>query len=365
MTSVAAARLTSQLLSGPPAASPEEVVRRLLAVQAQDPRGARLGIRSRTAGLAAADVDDALTDRRSLLITWLNRGTLHLVTAEDYWWLHPLTTPQLVTGNARRLRQEGVSEAQADVGVEVVAGAVEAEGPLSRQELRDRLEAAGVPTRGQALVHVLLAASVRGHVVRGPMRGGDHAYVAVQDWLGASPAPLDRDEALGRLARRYLVGHGPAGPRDLAKWAGIPLGDARRGLRRIADELARPEGELVDLADRVPAGELPLPRLLGAFDPVLHGWASREPIVGRHQQVVTSNGVFRPTALVEGRVVGTWGLADRTVSLRLLEPVSATALGALRQDAADVLRFLGLPPRTAGRPWASCQDIPVPPAQSP
>jgi hypothetical protein len=336
-------RLAAQQLSGPPARSPEDVVRRLLAVQAQDPRGARLSIRSRSAGLSAADVDDALA-RRSLLITWLNRGTLHLVAAEDYWWLHALTTPRLVTANTRRLRQEGVSAAQADHGVEVVAAAA-AEGPQTRGALRKRLDDAGVPTRGQALVHVLLAASLRGHVVRGPMCGGEHAYVAVRDWLGDPPEPVGLEEALGRLARRYLAGHGPAAPADLAKWAGIPLGQARQGLRHIDAELVRHGPDLVDLAGRAAATALPPPRLLAPFDPVLLGWASRDPIVGRHRHVVTSNGLFRATALVDGRVVGTWGLADGTVSIRLLDPVGDAALRALREDAAAVLRFLGLPPR--------------------
>ncbi len=88
-------RFAAQLLTGEPARTPEAVTGRLLAVQAQDPRGARLAIRPRSAGLTAADVDRALTADRSLLITWLNRGTLHLVRAEDYWWLHPLLTPRL------------------------------------------------------------------------------------------------------------------------------------------------------------------------------------------------------------------------------------------------------------------------------
>ena len=95
---VTAERCAAQLLRGDPAGSAEEVAGRLLAIQAQDPRGARLAIRARSAGLSASDVDSALA-RRSLIVTWLNRGTLHLVRAEDYWWLHPLTTPQLRTGN--------------------------------------------------------------------------------------------------------------------------------------------------------------------------------------------------------------------------------------------------------------------------
>jgi cobalamin biosynthesis Mg chelatase CobN len=37
---------------------------------------ARLAVRTRTAGLTAVDVDRALSDERSLAVTWPNRGTL-------------------------------------------------------------------------------------------------------------------------------------------------------------------------------------------------------------------------------------------------------------------------------------------------
>src|SRR3954468_6469988 len=98
---VAGKRLSAQLLAGPPATSTLDVVERVLAVQAQDPRGARLAVRARSAGLHASDVDRALDDRK-VIVSWLNRGTLHLVRTADYWWLHELTTPQLATGNATR-----------------------------------------------------------------------------------------------------------------------------------------------------------------------------------------------------------------------------------------------------------------------
>jgi hypothetical protein len=339
------ARMAAQLLSGAPARTAEDVVRRLLAVQGQDPRGVRLAIRCRSVGLTAADVDRALTDG-TLLISWLNRGTLHLVTPEDYWWLHPLTTPQLKTGNLRRLAQEGVSPVQAERGAEIVAATV-ADGPQTRAELRVALDADGVPTGGQAVVHVLLAATLRGHVVRGPMRGREQAFVAVRDWLGDPPELPDRDDLLARLARRYLAGHGPADAHDLAKWAGITLGDARRGLASIGDEV-EPYGDgLVDLAGRTAPPRLPPPRLLGAFDPLLLGWVSREAVIGEHYHVVTSNGMFHPVALVGGRAVATWGVSAGVLTVSALEPIPPAAQKALRADARDVLRFLGLPDRPA------------------
>src|SRR5580693_4677638 len=195
-------RLTAQLLSGPPASNPVAVAERLLAIQGQDPRGARLAIRARSTGLSAADVDRALTEDRSLLITSLNRGTLHLIRREDYPWLQALTTPRLLTGNARRLAQEGVTPTAAERGVDVIANSLSTEGPLTRAQLRERIDAAGVRTEGQALVHLLMLAALRGIAVRGPMIGRQHAFVLVHDWLGETPL-VDRDRALAELARRY------------------------------------------------------------------------------------------------------------------------------------------------------------------
>jgi hypothetical protein len=337
---VTAERCAAQLLRGDAATSVEEVASRLLAIQAQDPRGARLAVRARSAGLSAADVDSALA-RRSLVVTWLNRGTLHLVRAEDYWWLQPLTTPQLLTGNSRRLAQEGVPPQDAERGVAAVRAALAADGPLTRAKLRERVAAAGVRTEGQALVHVLVLASIRGLIVRGPVAGRDQAFVLARDWLGAPPPAVSREAALGELARRYLAGHAPAADHDLARWAGIGLRDARLGLS-LCGAVQRADG-LAELpaSPRRAAAALPPPRLLGAFDPLLLGWASRDPITGPHRQLVTVNGLFRPFALAGGRAVATWTITGGQVVLAPFGELDTETRAALESDAADVTRFLG------------------------
>jgi len=333
-------RLTAQALAGEPLRSPEAVAERLLAVQGQDPRGARLAVRARTEGVSAADVDRALSEERSLLITWLNRGTLHLVRSEDYPWLHALTTPPLLTSSSRRLRQEGVNVDAAEKAMGVIDKALVAEGPLTRPQLRERLDAAGVPTAGQALVHLLFLATLRGIAVRGPMVGREHAFVLVRDWLGEQ-RPVDREQALAELARRYLVGHAPADDRDLARWAGLPLRDARAGLKGIAKQSVEREDGLVELKKTPPPAPVPPPRLLGSFDPVLLGWTSREEIVGPHKMLVTNNGLFRPFAMVEGRAVATWRLAGGKVTIEHLGKVKKKDAATLEADAARVLEFFG------------------------
>ncbi|MFL5927037.1 MAG: winged helix DNA-binding domain-containing protein [Gaiellaceae bacterium] len=334
-----AARFERQLLGAEQAGDVAAVAERLLAVQAQDLRSARLAVRARTRATSVADFDRALSTDRSLVIGWLNRGTLHLVRAEDYWWLHELTTPPLFTGNARRLAQTGVTGRAAEKGVATLERALSTEGPLTRDALRDRLAAARVPTAGQALVHVLMLACLRGVAVRGPVVAGRHAYALARDWL-PSKRPAARDRALVELARRYLAAHAPADDRDLAKWAGLPLRDARAGLRGIDSRLVHRADGLLELAGDERRG-VPRPCLLDQWDPVLVGWRSRDPLLVDYPRFDDAAAHFRPFAYVAGRAVATWGLRNGHVELDpLFARVSRSAAQQLRRDADDVERFL-------------------------
>ena len=56
--------------------------------------------------------------------------------------------------------------------------------------------------------------------------------------------------------------------------------------------------------------------------------------------MVTTNGIFRASCLVHGRVVGTWTLPAAGPVLRLFEAIDAADREALASDARDVVRFL-------------------------
>ena len=311
-------------------------------MQGQDPRGARLSIRARTEGLSASDVDRQLgSEERSLLIAWLNRGTLQLVRSEDYGWLHAVTTPPLLNESVRRLGVEGISAEEGERALARIERALADEGPLTGAQLRERLQADGLPAAGPALSHLCFRAGVLGILVRGPMVGKQHAYVLARDWLGPQK-PVDRDAALVELARRYLAGHAPADDRDLAKWAGLPLRDARAGLTAIASELEERDDGLLQLAGQSLEGDIPPPRLLGAFDPVLLGWTSREDITGPHTELITTNGLFRPFAMVNGRAVATWRLVKGRVEIEPLGRIAKKDRADLDADGADVERFMAV-----------------------
>jgi hypothetical protein len=349
-----ARRTAAQRLHRPDGADAVAVVRGLLAVQAQDPRAARLALRARTTGLTASAVDAALTHERSLVTGWLLRGTLHLVTPDDYPWLLGVTAPGGAAGGARRLGQEGVTPDGAERAVAVIERALADEGPLPRAALGERIARAGVPTAGQALPHLLALAARRGVALLGPVVDGEQHFAAVRDWLGAGvelpPAGDVRAAALAELARRYLAGHGPATAADLAGWAGLPLRDARAGLTAIARDLTE-AGHLVDLAARArdPDPAALAPRLLPAFDPYLLGWRDRAfAVPARHAaRVHPGGGMLRAVALDAGRAIGTWGARRRDGRLAVrIEPfgrMAAVVRRALEEEAQDAGRFEGHP----------------------
>jgi len=344
-------RAATQGLLAPIDGPPEAIVRRLLAVQAQDFRGARLALRARAPGaFAAVDVDAALTDRRSLAIAWLMRGTLHLVASEDLPWLLALTAPTQETAARRRLGQLGIAPDTAERAVAVVDAALADAGPLPRSALAERMAADGIPTEGQATPHLLWLAVRRRVAVLGPVVDGEPAFALARDWLETPPKQLDRAAAVAELARRRLAGHGPGTDADLAAWSGLSLRDARAGLRAIAAEVADHGDGLVDLANRAAASGTVPPRLLPAFDPYVLGWRDRSFAVpaAHAKRVHPGGGMLRAVALARGQAVATWTARRRAgrldVAFEPFAPLPQRPKRALAADARDVARFEGLAP---------------------
>ncbi|RJL34105.1 winged helix DNA-binding domain-containing protein [Bailinhaonella thermotolerans] len=329
-----------------------DLVRRMPAVQAQDTAAAALALRARARGITTAMVD-AARDDRSIVRAWGPRGTIHYVAADDLPWLLPLVGPPYENRSLRRLRQEGVTGPY-DAVVPALAG----RGPLTREELGERLRVLGVVAAGQGIVHLATLAACRGAVLLGPDRGGGPTYVHAADWLGREIAfEPDRDRALAELARRYLRSHAPAGPEDLAAWSGLPLGECRRAWR------------LADLGDPGPTGAAggadgsdgsdgsngpegsdgseggaegrPGVRLLPAFDEYLLGWRDRGPVLpARHAaRVHPGGGILRATVTEDGLVTGTWRRPGGRVEIDPFDPPGPDASA----EIADIARFTTAP----------------------
>ena len=105
--------------------------------------------------------------------------------------------------------------------------------------------------------------------------------------------------------------------------------DARAGLKAIAAELWSATTACSSSSGPRRRRRLPAPRLLGAYEPVLLGWCSREFLVGAHRLVFTVNGLFRPFALVGGRAVATWRHDRQEIQIEPLGELAAGDAAAL------------------------------------
>jgi hypothetical protein len=321
-------------------------------VQSQAPSAAGLALRARTEGLTEAKVDRARLRDRSIVLTWAMRGTLHMITAEDYGWVVPLAIEPHVASSHRRLRELGVTGDQPARAVRAIERMLARDGPLTRPEIAERLRKLGIRTEGQAIAHLVWLAAAERAVCFGPDRGRDRSFVLVRDWMG-TPEPMDRERALAELAVRYLRAHGPAAPADLVFWSGLRAADAARGWAAIEDRLTDIEvagGRLWTLRsrrrDEAPAG---LARLLPSFDEYLLGWKDRRFVAEptRWRTINPGGGWYHPAVVADGRAVGTWAPEWRRTGVRLeVRPFSRLDPGVRRgitAEAAAVAEYLGAP----------------------
>ncbi len=286
------------------------LVRHLGGVQAQELSAATLAIRARSRGLTADDVRRAREDERSIVHTWVMRGTLHLVATEDVGWLLALLGPLFIARSARRYRELGIDGDVRDRAAEIIREALASQSPQTRPELAAVLANRGIPVEGQAIAHLVGYAAMRGVICFGPRRGARPTYVLLQDWVRPGPT-LDAEHALAELALRYVGAYGPATVEDLASWSGLPMAQARSALRSVAERLHE-----VEVAG-APAWMLPQPdappveravRLLPSYDTYMLGYRRRDLAVAapHASRVHPGGGQIKPTLVVDGRAVGVW-----------------------------------------------------------
>ncbi len=350
---LARVRAATQLLHRPTSArDPAEIARLIAGAQAQDVYAGPLTFRSRSRKLRAEDIRRARTEERSLLRTWVMRMTIHMLPTEDAGWWLPLFEPGIETWSRRRLTQLGMSAAKQDKALVIAARALDEDGPLTRSEVRERIEGGGVSLNTQTGMHIALTAVVSGIACLGPDRGKTTCLVRRQDWLPKSPR-FDRDKALGELARVYIRAFGPATERDFAYWSSLPLRDVRAGLGSIGSEIEEVKvGEETMLLPRGRRPRLPATgqvRMLGNFDTYLLGWKDREfSVAGEHAIHVKEGGGgwIRPVIVEDGIVVGGWRSSrkeDRLeISLNLPKGERERLGAAIDAEIADIARFEGI-----------------------
>ncbi|MGZ5401038.1 MAG: winged helix DNA-binding domain-containing protein [Nocardioides sp.] len=343
-------RLRSQHLVTPHAPDAAAAVSHLVAVQAENPSQSAWAVAARTATPDAADLNLLLASG-AVIRTHVLRPTWHYVAADDVAWLIDVTAPRVRRSADHVMREVfGLARSRAEAAAGVLLDVLGEGRPLDRPTLAARVTDRGHDLTGQQLMMLLADLELQCLVCSGPPADGHHTYALFADRV-PHPRRLDREEALAELALRYVAGHGPVTERDLAYWATLTLGDARAGLRAVADRLVSFEHHdrtFWHLPDQSPPSDAGEPRghLLQVLDETYRGYQDSRWVLDAAGAVPRSRETAIGMALVDGQLVAsmkrTVSAAKVTFALQAHDSWRPEHLAPVEQAAARYGAFLGL-----------------------
>jgi hypothetical protein len=339
------ATLGRQLLLRREPLSVEDAVRRIVAVQAQEPASPYIALWNRIARFDPADLDAAFADR-AVVKASLVRITLHAVQADDYPPFHNAMISTLRGSRLldRRFTTSGLSIADTDELLPHLLKFVARPRPKAEIEraLADQLGGRNHPRAWWALKTF---APLHHAPTGGPWSFGAKAsFIAARRTLG----PKSVDESIQHLVLRYLEGFGPASVADFAQFTLLRRPVTFQAMKALGDrvmELEGPDGKaLYDvpgaplLAEDTPAP----PRLLPMWDSILLAYSDRSRVIppDYRRLVIHQNGDVLPTLLVDGYVAGVWRPAEGGIEATAFHKLSREAWTGLAKEARALVAFL-------------------------
>lgn len=352
-TEILKQRLGNQWLTGSAAKSPAQVVGQLLAVQAQDYLGALWAIGQRLPGSDESSVEQALNNG-SVIRTWPMRGTLHFVAACDAHWLVGFLAKRVLPKTKSIYKNAGIDDAALRKSTKVVTKALEKESMLTRDEVYERLERAGISTGNTRGLHITGYLAIQGLTCFGPRKGKQHTFVLMDEWLRVAPRHTPDDPA-STLALRYFTGHGPATLHDFAWWSGLTITEAKRAIDATGGTLSSTkvgdnvyytvEAETVSSGSGKKATKNSSAHLLPAFDEYTVAYKDRTLALSRGQSHRNSMEVLSPVMSINGILAGTWNrtLSKNSVQIQFkpFAPLSSSQLSKISSSARKYARFVG------------------------
>jgi hypothetical protein len=335
-------------------------IERLAALQAQWAPSPYIALWSRLKGFDRVSLWSAIEKQHSVIRARLMRGTLHLVSARDFF-AYAVATQDLQRGAWNRLQ---VGHGVDPKAVARLATAFARE-PRMREDvvahLTERLGSFGGPYTWLIWRFIsahadLVSAPPGGHWGFG---GTDAPYVAARHWIARGSRPTEQD-AIQLLVRRYLAAFGPASLADISQFAGqVParirpvLVGLAPSLRTFSDEQGH---DLFDLprAPRPRADTSAPIRFLPRYDELLIGYEHRDRVIAaKHRAAVYSkNAIVEAVFLVDGLAGGTWALAttktDAVVRIRPFGTLARTDRTALIDEGGALARFMAPEAKTHG-----------------
>ena len=307
---IAAQRLYNQQINTAQFTKVKDLVSYMCAVQSQDYAMSKWAIGLRLPGSTDNQIEKAL-DKGDILRTHVLRPTWHIIAAQDIYWMISLSADKIKALMKTMDRQLELTEKIFTKSNNIIAKCVEDGLHVNRDSIAACLEKAKISTKENRLAHLLLRAELEQIICSGKMDGNQRTYASLHSRVPKKKI-LTRDESLAQLANRYFKSRGPATVEDFSWWSGLSITAAKQGLEMVKQALYNDkiEGSVYWFADdwkpRIKNKEAVY--LLPAYDEFIIGYKNRTAALAteHHKKVLSNNGIFYPTIIVNGQVAGLW-----------------------------------------------------------
>ena len=312
-------RLFNQHISRTGFEKPDDVVRWMGAVQAQDYTGALWAVGRRTKNATVEGIEQAIADRK-IVRTWPLRRTLHFVAPDDVRWILKLLMPRVIANSRWLFQQLELDDVTLGRCTKLVTKSLQGGKRLTRPTIYKILEAGGIATANQRGLHIIVWLAQNGVICFGGRDGKQHTVVLLDEWVPQGKM-LEREEALAELARRYFTSHGPATLQDFIWWSGLTTAEAKAAVDMAKSRLTQEHigGQTYWLSAALSGEKEPSPtaHLLPSYDEYTVAYKDRSAVLNPLYAKLPNagNGIFYPTIVVDGQIVGTWKPAFKKESV--------------------------------------------------
>ncbi|MFT3702019.1 MAG: winged helix DNA-binding domain-containing protein [Agriterribacter sp.] len=310
LTDIPQIRLINQQISATTFKSAKKLVGYMGAMQAQDYAMGKLAIGTRLLNATDKTIEQSI-NRGDIIRTHALRNTWHFVAAEDLRWMLDLFSERLKKQADTQHRQLNLSEKDFSKSNRIISKLLQDGEHVTREDIVAHLEKSKFSVNENRASHLLIRAELDGIVCRGKIISNKHTYTLLDKWVPAIKK-LSREEALHKLSKTFFTSHGPATLQDFTWWSGLTITDAKSAIAMLTKDFATitVEGKQYWLKTipGLPGSKLTNIYLLPSFDEFIIGYTDRSAVLPTEhlKKIVSPNGIFWPTVIVNGQVTGMW-----------------------------------------------------------
>lgn len=303
-------RLHNQLLATHSLKEPQEIVSWMGAMQSQSLDLAKWAVGTRLQDKTVQDIDESLSSGK-IIRTHILRPTWHFVSAEDIHWMFDLSNPRLkpIYQSYRRMSRgdEPLILRAASLMEKILSGGKH----LTKESIGSELQMYNLTLDNISLGLAINYAEMEGLVINGEMRGKQQTFTLLEEFAPRKQT-ISKEEALERLARKFFTSHAPATIHDFSWWSGLSLTGCKQALELIKHDFVCEEINGRDFwmknDIRIPPANENSALLLPPFDEFVVSYKNRSELIdeAHYGKVMTKNGLFSPTVMLNGEIIGSW-----------------------------------------------------------